>query len=70
MTTLMYIINQAYMGANIYDRASAASIFVLGIMGIGALIIYFVFIRDKDEVKLRKLIRKEKREAKRLKGES
>ena len=70
LTMAMYIINQAYMGANIYDRASAASIFLLGIMGVGALIIYFVFIRDKDEVKLRKLMRKEKREAKRLKGES
>lgn len=67
LTIEMYITNQAYMGANIFDRASAASIILLGIMGIGALIIYFVFIRDKDEAKLRKLIRKEKREAKRLK---
>ena len=66
LTIAMYITNQAYMGANIFDRASAASIILLGIMGVGALIIYFAFIRDKDEAQLRKLIRKEKREAKRL----
>ena len=67
LTMNMYIINQAYMGSYIYDRASAASLILLGLIGIGALVIYFVFIRDKDEAKLRKMIRKEKREAKRLK---
>ena len=67
LTINMYINNQAYMGANIFDRASAASIFLLGLMGIGALIIYFTLIRDKDEAQLRKLIRKEKREARKLK---
>ena len=63
LTMMQYIMNQAYMGAYIYDRASAASLILLAMCGVGALIIYFIFIRDKDEARLRKLRKKELREA-------
>lgn len=63
LTMMQYIMNQAYMGGYIYDRASAASLILLAMCGVGALIIYFIFIRDKDEARLRKLRKKELREA-------
>ena len=45
------------------DRASAASVILLLIFILFAIILYFIFLRDKDEAKMRKIRRKEIREA-------
>ncbi len=66
LTLMQYIENQAWAVSAIFDRASAASLILLGIHVFFATIVYFIFIRDKDEAKLRKLMRKERREAKRI----
>ena len=62
LTLMMYVENQAFMGSYIYDRASAASLIMLCIYGSLATVVYFIFIRDKDEVQIRKMKRKERRE--------
>ena len=62
LTLMMYVENQAFMGSYIYDRASAASLIMLCIYGSLATAVYFIFIRDKDEVQIRKMKRKERRE--------
>ena len=64
LTLMMYVENQAFMGSYIYDRASAASLIMLCIYGSLATVVYFIFIRDKDEVQIRKMKRKERREEK------
>ena len=64
LTLMMYVENQAFMGSYIYDRASAASLIMLCIYGSLATAVYFIFIRDKDEVQIRKMKRKERREEK------
>ena len=56
---MQYLQNQAFMGSYIYDRASAASVVLLGITAILAGILYFVFLWDKDEAKARRLMKKE-----------
>ncbi len=64
LTLMMYVENQAFMGSYIYDRASAASLIMLCIYGSLATAVYFIFIRNKDEVQIRKMKRKERREEK------
>ena len=64
LTLMMYLENQAFAGSYAYDKAAAASVIQLGIYLIIAGIVYFVLIRDKDEAKLKKKIREQKREAK------
>ena len=64
LTLMMYVENQAFMGSYIYDRASAASLIMLCIYGSLATAVYFIFIRDKDEVQIRKMKRKERWEEK------
>ena len=64
LTLMMYLENQAFAGSYAYDKAAAASVIQLGIYLIIAGIVYFVLIRDKDEAKLKKMIREQKREAK------
>ena len=59
LTLMQYLQNQAFMGSYIYDRASAASVVLLGITAILAGILYFVFLWDKDEAKARRLMKKE-----------
>lgn len=66
LTLMMYLQNQAFMGSYAYDRAAAASVILLFIYGMIAGIVYFFLVRDKDEIKLRKKIKEERREAKRL----
>ena len=63
LTLMMYVENQAFMGSYIYDRASAASLIMLCIYG-SPTAVYFIFIRDKDEVQIRKMKRKERWEEK------
>ena len=64
LTLMMYLENQAFMGSYAYDRAAAASVIQLGIYLIIAGIVYFILIRDKDEAKLKRIVRQQKREAK------
>ena len=66
LTLMMYLQNQAFLGSYAYDRASAISVILLCIYMIIAGTVYFFLIRDKDEIKLKKKIREERREAKRL----
>ena len=61
---MMYMQNQAFQGSYAYDKASAISLIILGIYIILAVIIYFILLRDKDEIQLKKLIRQERRELK------
>ena len=62
---MMYMNNQAFQGSYAYDKASAASLVMLAIYIVAALIVYFLLLRDKDEAKLKKAIRQERRELKR-----
>lgn len=64
LTLMMYMQNQAFQGSYAYDKASAISLIILGIYIILAVIIYFILLRDKDEIQLKKLIRQERRELK------
>jgi multiple sugar transport system permease protein len=63
LTLMMYLENQAFMGSYAYDRAAAASVIQLGIYLLIAGIVYFILIRDKDEARLKKMMRQQKREA-------
>ena len=51
------------MGSYAYDRAAAASVIQLGIYLLIAGIVYFILIRDKDEARLKKMMRQQKRDA-------
>ncbi len=62
LTNLMYIQNQAFAGSYMYNRAAAASV-ILTIMCVCLSSIIFYIMRDKDEAKLKKIRRKEMREA-------
>ena len=60
----MYIQNQAFSGSYIYNRAAAASV-ILALLCVGLSCIIFFILRDKDEVKIKKLRRAAKREERR-----
>ena len=64
LTLMMYMENQAFAGSYAYDKASAASLILLAIYIIISGIVYMTLLRDKDEAKLRKLIRQERKAAK------
>ena len=64
LTNLMYIQNQAFSGSYIYNRAAAASV-ILALLCVGLSCIIFFILRDKDEVKIKKLRRAAKREERR-----
>ena len=64
LTLMMYMENQAFAGSYAYDKASAASLILLVIYIIISGIVYMTLLRDKDEAKLRKLIRQERKAAK------
>ena len=64
LTLMMYMENQAFLGSYAYDKASAASLVLLAIYIIISGIIYLTLLRDKDEAKLKKLIRQERKAAK------
>ncbi len=62
LTNLMYIQNQAFSGSYLYNRAAAASV-ILTILCMCISSIIFFLMRDKDEARLKKIRRKERREA-------
>ena len=65
LTLMMYMENQAFQGSYAYDKASAASLVMLGIYIIVAVIVYFLLLRDKDEIALKRQRRQELRDLKR-----
>lgn len=65
LTLMMYMENQAFQGSYAYDKASAASLVMLGIYIIVAVIVYFLLLRDKDELALKRQRRQELRDLKR-----
>ena len=69
LTLMMYLQNQFFMGSFAYDRTSAASLIMLALYAFFAGVIYFIFIRDREEARYRRRIRKERmEERKRLKA--
>jgi multiple sugar transport system permease protein len=58
----MFIHDQAFSGSYLYNRASAASIIVFGIIIVLSIILFQV-LRDKDEVARRKYRRAQNRAA-------
>ena len=68
LTLMQYLENQAFFGSYAYDKASAASVILLIIYGIIAWLVYFFLLRDKDEARLKRQIRKERREEKHSSG--
>jgi len=62
LTTNMYIRNQAFAGSYIYCRAAAASVIMFIIILILCLLLLY-FMRDKDEAKLAKIRRQERKAA-------
>jgi len=62
LTTNMYIRNQAFLGNYLYARAAAASVIMfLIILALCLLLLYFM--RDRDEAKLAKIRRQERKAA-------
>lgn len=58
LTLMMYMENQAFLGSYAYDRASAASLILLLMYIAISVLLYFTLIRDKDEARQKKLLKK------------
>lgn len=63
LTTSLFIYNQAFSGSYMYNRASAASMIMFVVICVLSALMFFI-MRDKDEVALDKLIRKQEKEYK------
>jgi len=66
LTLMMYLNNQAFMGSYAYDRAAAASLILLMICIVMAIISYFIFLYDRDEAKIKKYEKQKLKEQKEL----
>lgn len=60
LTTSVFIYNQAFSGGYLYNRAAAASMIMFVIISVCAAILFYL-LRDRDEAKLQKEIRKQKK---------
>ena len=65
ITLMQYLQNQFYGGGFAYDKTSAASLIMLALYSFFAGVVYLIFIKDWDEAKQNRLIRKERREERR-----
>ena len=63
LTTSVFIYNQAFAGSYMYNRASAASMIMFIIIAILSGIMFFI-LRDKDEAKLRREIKRQEKKFK------
>ncbi|WP_130837733.1 carbohydrate ABC transporter permease [Lachnoclostridium sp. Marseille-P6806] len=63
ITTGVFIYNQAFSGAYMYNRAAATSMIMFAIIVVLSAVLFFV-LRDKDEAKLNREIRRQVREEK------
>ena len=64
LTTSLYIYNKAFQGGYLYGEASAASMIMFFIIVFLSCIVFYL-LRDKDEVELRRLVRKQEKEYRR-----
>ena len=64
LTTSVFIMKQAFSGRYIYNRAAAASMIMWVIIALCSAVLFFI-MRDKDQIKLDKEIKKAKKEAQR-----
>ena len=62
LTTSVFIYKQAFAGSYIYNRAAAASMIMWLVIVICSAVLFYV-MRDKEEIKLNKQIKKAKKEA-------
>ena len=63
LTTSVFIYNQAFAGSYMYNRASAASMIMFIIIAILSGFMFFI-LRDKDEAKLRREIKRQEKKFK------
>lgn len=63
LTTSVFIYNQAFAGSYLYNRASAASMIMFVIIAILSAFMFFL-LRDKDEEKLRREIKRQEKKFK------
>lgn len=61
LTTSVFIYNQAFSGSYLYNRAAAASMLMFLVVCVASALLFFV-MRDKDEITLRKQIRRQEKE--------
>ncbi len=59
-TAALFIYEQAFSGGYMYNRASAASMIMFAIIAVLSAFVFFM-LRDKDEAKLRKIIRQQEK---------
>lgn len=64
LTTSVFIYNQAFSGSYLYNRAAAASMLMFLVVCVASAIMFFI-MRDKDEITLRKQIRRQEKEYRR-----
>ena len=64
LTTGVFIYNQAFSGAYMYNRAAAASMIMFVIIVIVSIILFWL-LRDRDEEALQKEIKRQKKGGKR-----
>ncbi|HRU97153.1 MAG TPA: sugar ABC transporter permease [Ruminococcus sp.] len=62
LTTSVFIYNQAFSGSYLYNRAAAASMIMFLIIAVCSAILFYI-MRDKDEEKLNKEIKRAKKNA-------
>jgi multiple sugar transport system permease protein len=64
LTTSVFIFNQAFAGGYLYNKAAAASMIMWCIIVLCSAALFFI-MRDKDQIKIDKEIKKAKKDAKR-----
>ena len=64
LTTSLFIYNQAFRGSYMYNRASAASMIMFIVICFVSAILFFI-MRDKEEIELSKMIKKQEKEYRR-----
>ena len=64
LTTSVFIYNLAFSGNYIYNRAAAASMLMWLLIAFFSAILFYI-MRDKDQIKIDKEIKRAKKEAKR-----
>lgn len=62
-TAATFIYDQAFSGSYMYNRASAASMIMFAIIAVLSAFTFYM-LRDKDEIEMRKIIRKQEKEYK------
>jgi multiple sugar transport system permease protein len=65
LTTSVFIYNQAFSNSYLYNRASAASMIMWVIIAVCTAVLFYV-MRDKDQIKADKEIKKARKEARRV----